>query len=68
MRGAEAWPRRGGLKASERFEAGGRQKGGKELAAGQSLVGIHQPREGTPASTDRLVVMWTGRGWMFPCC
>lgn len=45
----------GESKTSERFEAccmrlAGGRKGGKQLAAGQSLVGIHQPREGTRAA------------------
>lgn len=73
MRGAEAWvcgavQTRGFLgesKTSERFEAccirlAGGRKGGKQLAAGQSLVGIHQPRKETPASrrTAGEVMMW----------
>lgn len=56
----------GESKTSERFEAccirlAGGRKGGKQLAAGQSLVGIHQPRKGTPvSSTNSRVVMWMG--------
>lgn len=46
MRGAEAWA----CGAVQTRGVGGRQRGGKELAAGQSLVGIHQPRGGTLAS------------------
>lgn len=56
----------GESKTSERFEAccirlAGGRKGGKQLAAGQSLVGMLQPREGTRVSrrADGLL-MWMG--------
>lgn len=75
MRGAEAWAcgavrykTRGGWEIQRRVNAlrlvagdwrvAGAERG-EQLASGQSLVGIHQPREGTRAWTAS-VVMRTG--------